>query len=156
MMCARGLLILACCEGLNSEDSRYAASKIFSSLIRVIVGSQRERTRIRLSNERMQSLRMVDLMVANYPQETLLEYVMHLQSSLSDLVTYSGTMIDMELLRGIILTLDYLHWINFEFKREKFQISQKEFLNEEVGTAVELTPHVQLWGKVMIPAARNK
>ena len=29
-------------------------------------------------------------------------------------------------------------------------------MNEEVGTAVELTPHVQLWGKVMIPAARNK
>ena len=80
MMCARGLLILACCEGLSSADSRYAATKIFQSVIEVVVGSQRERTRIKLTDERMQSLTMIDLMVANFPKEILLEYVMLLQS----------------------------------------------------------------------------
>ena len=73
------------------------------------------------------------------------------------MVVYTNrNMIDMDLLKGIVLTLDYLQWINFKFKKEKFQISLKEFTNEDIGKSVELGPHVQLWGKVWIPAARSK
>ena len=59
------------------------------------------------------------------------------------MVVYTNrNMIDMDLLRGIVLTLDYLQWINFKFKKEKFQISPKEFTNEDIGKSVELGPHV--------------
>ena len=80
---------------------------------------------------------------------------MQLQSWLSDIVVYANGNIDMELLESVVRTLDYLRWVNFTYKVEKHQINQKEFMNEEVGNAIDLTPHARQWSGLQLPAARN-
>lgn len=108
-MCARGLLILMCCDGLEgSSDTRWVAAQVLSSFLEIVKGSNTERRRISLAADHYQRLQHVDLMVANFPKSILLEYVMQLQSTLSNMVVYCSGNVDMELLKSLVRTLDYL------------------------------------------------
>ena len=108
-MCARGLLILMCCDGLEgSSDTRWVAAQVLSSFLEIAKGSNTERRRISLAAEHCLRLQHVDLMVANFPKSILLEYVMQLQSTLSNIAVYCSGNVDMELLKSLVRTLDYL------------------------------------------------
>ena len=49
-MCARGLLILMCCDGLEgSSDTRWVAAQVLSSFLEIVKGSNTERRRISLA-----------------------------------------------------------------------------------------------------------
>lgn len=109
VMCARGLLILICCDGLaGSSDTRWVATQVLSSFLEVVKGSATERKRLGLTAEQQLDLKRIDQMVANFPKAMLLEYVMQLQATLSNIVVYRSGDIDTELLKSIVRTLDYL------------------------------------------------